>query len=61
MSPHIEAKHKAIKEKYHKLYREGLRDEVIVERLAKEFFHSAITIEAIVWDRGGYYYRRNEK
>lgn len=59
MSPHIEAKHKAIREKYHKLYREGLRDDVIIQRLAKEFFHSPSTITAIVWQRGGYYKTRD--
>ena len=60
MKEHIEARHKAVKEKYHKLYKQGLRDGVIVEQLAKEFFYSPKTIEAIIWDRGGYFYSRKK-
>lgn len=58
MLPHIEAKHKAIREKYHRLYREGLRDDVIAARLAKEFYYSPVTISQIVWQSGGYSKKR---
>ncbi|AYQ34943.1 hypothetical protein DTQ70_23485 [Runella sp. SP2] len=60
MKEHVEARHKAVKEKYLKLYKQGLRDDVIYEQLAKEFFYSKVTIEAIIWTRGGYHNLRKE-
>lgn len=60
MKEYLKTKHEAIREKYHKLYKQGLRDEVIVERLAKEFFYSQNTVRAIVWGTGAYGYLKKE-
>lgn len=54
MKKHIHKKHESIRAEFHKLYEKGYRAEVIYKQLAERYFHSELTIEQIVWQRGGY-------
>lgn len=54
MKKHILKKHEAIRTEFSKLHDKGYRAEVIYKQLAEKYFHSELTIEQIVSQRGGY-------
>lgn len=61
MKPQIEAKHKRLKERYKSLYDNGLRNDVIYETLAKEFFYSPSTVQAILYGTAHYHKSKQKK
>ncbi|MEO6282002.1 MAG: hypothetical protein ABIN80_20440 [Dyadobacter sp.] len=43
-----------IRSEFEKLYKTGLRADVVVGQLSNQFFLSRLTVEAIVYNRGVY-------
>lgn len=61
MKKHIQRKHEAIRAEFSKLHEKGYRAEVIYKQLAVKYFHSELTIEQIVAERGGYSQKKPKK
>lgn len=61
MKPHIEERHRKLKERYAKLHSRGLRSDIIVGQLAEEFFYSPATVHAIIWETSHYHKPKTKK
>ena len=61
LSERTRQKHAAIKEEYKKLFDEGFRNEVIYPKLAEKYYMSESSIEALIWERGGYHQSKEKK
>lgn len=53
-------KHELIRDEYHKLHKKGLRDDVILSKLAEKFFLSENTVYAIIW-KTAHYHEKKQK